>query len=161
IGNCAIDFGQVVGSRPVYGVSPKSVSATPSPSVPGSHDATSAPISPSLSPTSCGRPETTRTAHFIAPQTRSIAVRSAALRLRSARPLPMSPTPSAYGVSPTTTTPTSAPAIEAEGSLEDVTLASLPLIADRIDVAPVVVVPEPPCQVIVRPPAWLPMSSAL
>jgi hypothetical protein len=33
-------------------------------------------------------------------------------------------------------------------------------IPSRIDVAPSVVAPEPPCQLIVQPPAWLPTSSA-
>ena len=30
----------------------------------------------------------------------------------------------------------------------------------RIVVAPLVVLPDPPCHVIVQPPAWLPTSSA-
>src|SRR5262249_14318992 len=105
IGSCASDFAHVTGSRPVNGLSPNSVSATPAPSVPGSHEATSA-LPGSSRESYIGRPETTRIAHFIAPHTRSIAVRSAP-ESASVCPLPTSPTPSAYGVSPTTTTPAS------------------------------------------------------
>ena len=100
------------------GCVPNRTSATPAPSVPGSHEATSASIAPSWSVTSCGRPDTTSTAHGSAPQTVSIAVRSAALRLSDLPLLPTSPCPSAYGVSPTTTTPTCASPTGAEASFE-------------------------------------------
>src|SRR5258708_4555018 len=94
------------GSRPVNGALPNSVSATPSPSLPGSQDSTIASASPWIDAMFIGRPDTTSTTHFIAAQTLSAAALSAALR-SSVWPLPTSPTPSAYGVSPTTTTPTS------------------------------------------------------
>jgi hypothetical protein len=121
---------------------------------------TSASIRASRSATSIGRPATTSTTHSIAPHTRSIAVRSAADSDRSARPLPTSPTPSALGVSPTTTTPTSQPLVGADAVREYVNDASgaTSRIPSRIDVAPSVISPEPPCQVIVQPPAWLPSS---
>ena len=64
-----------------------------------------------------GRPDTTSTMHFTAAQTVSTAVLSAADRSR-VWPLPTSPTPSAYGVSPTTTTPTVALPIGADASAE-------------------------------------------
>jgi hypothetical protein len=69
-----------------------------------------------------GRPDTTRTTHFIAAQTLSTAALSA-VEKSAVWPLPMSPTPSAYGVSPTTTTPTSDPAVGADALAEKVKCA--------------------------------------
>ncbi len=112
-----------------------------------------------MSPTSWGRPETTSTTHFIAAHTLCTAAVSAAVSSRSL-PLPTSPTPSAYGVSPTTTTPTSYPDRDADASLEYVTCPPAFRMPWRI-VVPSVMSPEEPCQVMVQPPVWLPRSSAL
>ena len=110
-----------------------SVSATPVPSLPGSHAATSPSICDSCAGSMIsGRPETMTTTHFLASaQTVSIAALSASgicivWAGRSTPPSPgskpqrgppTSPKPSAYGVSPTTTTPTSRRPIGAEASL--------------------------------------------
>jgi hypothetical protein len=120
IGSCASDFGHVCGRRPVNGVSPKSTSATPSPSLPGSQEATSAGISGIRSEMIIGRPATTSTTHFIAPQTLSTAAASPSDRVIFCALEPVmetSPAPSAYGVSPTTTIPTSDPVMSADASL--------------------------------------------
>ena len=109
-----------------------------------------------------GRPETTSTTHFIAPQTLSTAARSAADSGRS-WPLPTSPTPSAYG------------RLADDHHADVVARQSVPrrpreyvtsrrrdlLDALRGSSCRVVVVPEPPCHVMVQPPVWLPRSSAL
>src|SRR5690348_15537948 len=107
---------QVSGSRPVNGLLPNSTSATPSPSVPGSHEATTPAASGTTPVRSSGRPDTVMTTHGSAAQTLSTAERSA-MDSCIVWPLPTSPTPSAYGVSPTTTTPTPYPLIGAEASL--------------------------------------------
>src|SRR4051794_39179037 len=129
IGSWAALAGQVTGSLPVNGRRPNSTSATPAPSEPGSQEATSASIDRSrLAPITCGRPETTSTTHLAtAAQTRSTVAaspgcRSSDLASRGTplsagsnpqRGPPTSPKPSAYGVSPTTTTATSLPAVGA------------------------------------------------
>src|SRR5437899_2649078 len=176
IGSWSIVFGQVTDSLPVNGFLPKSTSATPSPSLPGSHDATSASISLSCAGSMIiGRPETTRTTQVdTAWQTLSIAALSAAENFMSfggrntpwslgSKPHcgpPTSPKPSEYGVSPTTTTPTSLPATGADASALKVTLGATWRMPSRI-VVPGMVLPDSPCQVMVQPPAWLPMLLAL
>ena len=65
----------------------------------------------------------------------------------------MSPTPSAYGVSPTTTTPTSEPVIGADASAENVKCAfgASACMPWKI-VVPTSWFPEAPCHVTVQPP---------
>src|SRR4051794_11003672 len=122
IGSCATVRGQVTGSLPVNSRLPNSTSATPSPSLPGSQLATSASMLLSmLGGMIMGRPETTSTTHLAAlAHTVFTAVRSASesFMVFGGRGTllspgsnahcgpPTSPNPSAYGVSPTTTTPT-------------------------------------------------------
>ena len=88
----------------------------------------------------------------------STAAMSSGARVRSAR----SPCISAYGVSPITTTPTVAPvrarAVEGESHLRSGP-CSLHRGQDRG--AAEVMLPLLPCQSMVQPPHWLPMSSAL
>eukprot|EP00897_Mesotaenium_endlicherianum_P004952 jgi/Mesen1/4485/ME000228S03445 len=67
----------VRGSLPVKSCSPKSTSATPRPSVPGSHAATSASTCGSHSRTSSGRPETSTTTHGMRAHTLRTAARPA------------------------------------------------------------------------------------
>ena len=86
--------------------------------------------------------------------------------------MPVSPLPSAYGVSPTTTMPALYPVGTAVALTLYVTLAA-PIsfsIAFRIVVPPettlvlgveVLSLPDAPCQLTVQPPVWLPMLSAL
>src|SRR5262245_15455623 len=128
IGTCASVRGQVIGNLPVKGRSPKSTSATPAPSRPGNHAATSASILLSWSVSTCGRPDTTTTTQVgIASQTVSMTALSPGCRdsdfssnwAGEQNPHsgpPTSPNPSEYGVSPTTTTPTSASVIGADAS---------------------------------------------
>src|SRR6185437_15837615 len=98
-----------------------------------------------------GRPDTTTIATGTpALFAFAIAVTSSGARERSGR----SPTPSAYGFSPTTTTAISAPAAP-DPSREKVTCVFFEtefLMAVRIVVPPVVTGPLLPCQVIVHPP---------
>ena len=73
----------------------------------------------------------------------------------------MSPKPSEYGVSPTTTTPSACFGTGADASGLNVTSPRVALrIPSRI-VSPGMTFFEPPCQVSVQPPAWLPMLLAL
>src|SRR6185437_3383935 len=74
---------------------------------------------------------------------------------------PTSPKPSEYGVSPTTTTPVASGGTGVEASALNVVVP--PPLASRIPsrmVWPGITLVDPPCQVSVQPPAWLPMLSA-
>jgi hypothetical protein len=176
IGSCATVRGHVIGSLPVYGLRTKSVSLTPLPSLLGNQAATSASVAVRCAGSICsGRPDTTITVHErAAAQTLSTAALSASLSIivcggRSpvspgSKPHcgpPTSPKPSAYGVSPTTTTPSALCGTGADAVSLNVTS---PREADRIPsriVSPGIWWFELPCHVIVQPPAWLPMLSAL
>ncbi len=76
---------------------------------------------------------------------------------------PTSPKPSAYGVSPTTTTPTSRAGGRGRAVLAERDRArGRPCGCPRGSVVPgMTSSPETPCHATVQPPAWLPMSSAL
>lgn len=132
IGSWSTLRGQVTGSFPVKGCVPNSTSATPSPSEPGSQEATSASMFVSIAGGRIiGRPETTRTTHRAAwAHTVFTAFASASescmvLGGRSTpwssgskphRGPPTSPNPSEYGVSPTTTIPVAWCGIGADAS---------------------------------------------
>ena len=109
IGIWAMLRGQVNESLPVGLWSPKSTSATPWPSVPGSQAATIASaVSTARRGSAAGRTRP-RPPPERPPSSRRSRPRSSSASERSAR----SPKNSAYGASPTTTTPTSAPAAPA------------------------------------------------
>src|SRR3954451_11154371 len=122
IGSCATVRGQVTGSFPLNGFLPNSTSATPSPSLPGSQLATSASMfARMLCGMIMGRPDTTSTTHLAA-LAHTVFTAAASLSERcmvfggrgtllspgskAHNGPPTSPKPSAYVVSPTTTTPT-------------------------------------------------------
>src|SRR4030081_408823 len=138
IGSCASVRGQDTESLAGNGRGPKSVSATPAPSLPGSQAATIASASLRWAGSRIsGRPDTiTLTHRFAAAQTLSTAALSAAescmsLTGRGTLWSPgsyahwgpkTSPKPSEYGVSPTTTMPVALCGIGAEASWLYVTL---------------------------------------
>src|SRR5256885_465725 len=86
-------LGHVTGSVPVGFQSPKSTSATPRPSVPGSQAATSASQSPSWAAMSRGRPET-RTTTTGTPEALS---RERTARSVASRPMPPGRSPGRGG----------------------------------------------------------------
>src|SRR5262245_53196809 len=168
IGSWSRVFGQDTGSCPPYGARPNSVSDTPSPSLPGSHAST---IESAESRTFwgriSGRPDTITTTHRLAcEQTVSIACWSLSEICMSltGRGCPLSPgskahcgpntspKPSEYGVSPTTTTPTSFLPTGSEASSLHVTfwVPASWRIPSRM-VVPGITLVEPPCQVSVQP----------
>jgi hypothetical protein len=149
----------VPGARPVNGFAPNSTSATPPPSDPGSHDDQRVdprqPVGDQHRPPGDDEHDALhRAAHAVDRGPVGGGQRQVGAAVADVA------TPSALGVSPTTTTPTSQPLVGADAVREYVIDASgaTSRIPSRIDVAPSVISPEPPCQVIVQPPAWLPSS---
>mmetsp|Transcript_29091 Transcript_29091/g.65889 ORF Transcript_29091/g.65889 Transcript_29091/m.65889 type:complete len:212 (+) Transcript_29091:377-1012(+) len=162
-------------SLPLAGAAPKSTSATPDPSVPGSHAATRASIMASSGGgMQRGRPQTATTTTRREASARR-RMRLASLEQRVRWRMHRSPAPSAYGASPTTTTATRSASLT-DGISERVLLlrvlllpawlpmSSLPGQAALMPchiVSPVVaLLPRNPCHSMLQPPHCIPKSSA-
>src|SRR5690606_34085042 len=129
--------GQLIGNRPRGSTLPNSTSPTPSPSLPGSHAATTALAQVSTPPRSSGRPDTTTTT-VATPDAWSWSSTAASSPV-SVGLVPTSPSYSAYGFSPTTAIATSNPWSTSAASGEWTILPVSPIsssIPARIDVPP-------------------------
>mmetsp|Transcript_49442 Transcript_49442/g.160232 ORF Transcript_49442/g.160232 Transcript_49442/m.160232 type:complete len:366 (+) Transcript_49442:122-1219(+) len=161
----SIACGHEKESRPVAGALPKSTSATPSPSVPGSHATRMAATRErSGGGRRSGRPATSSSTTAHPASARATAARTSAGGSRSSS---TSPNPSAYGASPVTTTATGREAAPAEGACRPAAPALKSLapgwtarMASAMVVPVVKALPSQPCHSSDQPPHWRPRLSA-